>query len=205
MFTSLSLSPTWEKDSQHLLHAPVEINPGFWTSPVPYFGCKLGLFDQPSSKTFQPQLLKSQICCNQFLLVSKKNPSEKKNLNPLQTSISNLLSASKPTQKNMEKNLQSRHQPLKISAIPAERVKTHPPWHQWCVFYWTFFHLKMPPASCLALRLKHISKMPRKKSSDLLRTFIPKIVSMKWHGNPEAQRPSSFVVRSWNQPISCRN
>lgn len=82
MFTSLSLSPTWEKDSQHLLHAPVEINPGFWTSPVPYFGCKLGLFDQPSSKTFQPQLLKSQICCNQFLLVSKKNPSEKKKPQP---------------------------------------------------------------------------------------------------------------------------
>lgn len=69
MFKSLSLNPTWQKDSQHLLHALVEeINPGFWTSPVPYFGCKLGLFDQPSSKTFQPQLLKSQICFNQFFV-----------------------------------------------------------------------------------------------------------------------------------------
>lgn len=86
--------------------APVEINPvfSFWTSPVPYFGCKLGLFDQPSSKTFQPQLLKSQISFNQFLLASKKNPSETKTLNPLQTSISNPFLTSKPTQKIWKNN-----------------------------------------------------------------------------------------------------
>lgn len=110
----LSTNPTWEKIHNTSSPCTCWNHPRFLVFGPPLctiFCCKLGLFDQPSSKTFQPQLLKSQISFNQFLLASKRNPSEK-NPQPSTDFYFKPIFNFKALPKNYGKKLPSRHQPL---------------------------------------------------------------------------------------------